>query len=324
MTNPQSGIRIGLSVDSEPVGPPVTPADAPPTAPLRIGVDEREVTAAPRIEGDSGIAPRIRRRVHVSKDALLGPVQQPVDHLPATEIVFNIHADTDSSQPNKAARLPLPADYGARGQSVLWIDLKIRPDQFSKDDEQVLINTVARILGIKAASIHVFSVEAGSVRCALWLPVVLDLDMVSEFQAKLARRPDTRRFRPGKCSVSRHSTDHHTILFFSASPRDQPRIGTEDEFRAIKEGLDRALYGSAFCVQQIPAARWTDLRESLLQYRPSIVHFSAHGTQSGELVLQTLSRNSYVVAANDLAELLGLLYLLNNRGRVNYAPCQGR
>jgi hypothetical protein len=214
MTNPQSGIRIGLSVDSEPVGPPVTPADAPPTAPLRICVDEREVTAAPRIEGDSGIAPRIRRRVHVSKDALLGPVQQPVDHLPATEIVFNIHADTDSSQPNKAARLPLPADYGARGQSVLWIDLKIRPDQFSKDDEQVLINTVARILGIKAASIHVFSVEAGSVRCALWLPVVLDLDMVSEFQAKLARRPDTRRFRPGKCSVSRHSTDHHTILFF--------------------------------------------------------------------------------------------------------------
>ena len=59
--------------------------------------------------------------------------------------------------------------------------------------------------------------------------------------------------------------------------------------RAIDGALREAEFRDRFEIHQHWAVRIGDLQEALLRYRPDIVHFSGHGTESSEIILQDAS-----------------------------------
>ena len=75
------------------------------------------------------------------------------------------------------------------------------------------------------------------------------------------------------------------ILFLAANPLDTPLLRIDEEARAI----DRALRSSElrnFVIHSHWAVRVEDLQELLLRHQPQIVHFSGHGTEQHEIILQ--------------------------------------
>ena len=74
------------------------------------------------------------------------------------------------------------------------------------------------------------------------------------------------------------------ILFLSANPLTTPRLRLDKEVREIREGLRRATHRSQFDIQSRFAVRIRDLRRSLLDEKPQIVHFSGHGKKEGLFV----------------------------------------
>jgi len=76
------------------------------------------------------------------------------------------------------------------------------------------------------------------------------------------------------------------ILFLAANPLDSRRLRIDEEVREVKRALRASEFRDRFAFEQEWAVRSGDLQEAFLRHRPNIVHFSGHGTESSEIVLE--------------------------------------
>lgn len=97
------------------------------------------------------------------------------------------------------------------------------------------------------------------------------------------------------------------ILCLAANPIDTVPLRLDEETRAIDEALRKAEYRDRFEIEQQWAVRIGDLPEALLRYQPDIVHFSGHGTESSEIVLEDESGAGQVVPQDILGQLFSVL-----------------
>jgi CHAT domain len=97
------------------------------------------------------------------------------------------------------------------------------------------------------------------------------------------------------------------VLFLGANPEATTRLALQREVREIRERLRRAELRNLVNVEDEWAVRDTDLHELLLRNRPTIVHFSGHGSRAGELLLENTYGAVRPVSAKALANLFGIL-----------------
>ena len=98
-----------------------------------------------------------------------------------------------------------------------------------------------------------------------------------------------------------------TILIVAANPLDTQRLRTDRESRDIVEVIRQARYGADFVVEQGLAVRVSDLQTLLLQHDPDILHFSGHGMESGQILLEDATGNAAAVPPEALRRLFGAL-----------------
>jgi hypothetical protein len=98
-----------------------------------------------------------------------------------------------------------------------------------------------------------------------------------------------------------------TILFLAANPKDQDPLRLGEEVRTIDEQLQRAQHRDRFNLEQQWAVRTGDILAALRRYKPDIVHFSGHGSASGNLIFEDVSGATKEVSAVALGELFRVL-----------------
>lgn len=102
-------------------------------------------------------------------------------------------------------------------------------------------------------------------------------------------------------------TDKLTILFLAANPLDTQQLQLDEEVRAIDKALRDTAYRDRFDLRSHWALQYGDLPALLLRYNPHIVHFSGHGSPSGELVFSDGAGKSHLAPPDMLADLFNLL-----------------
>jgi hypothetical protein len=70
----------------------------------------------------------------------------------------------------------------------------------------------------------------------------------------------------------------HTILFLAANPLGTDRLALDREARAIQVELERSGFRDRFELVTRWAAEPLDLLRELRKLKPTVVHFSGHGT----------------------------------------------
>lgn len=102
------------------------------------------------------------------------------------------------------------------------------------------------------------------------------------------------------------ATDTHqvSVLFLAAEPTNDSALRLGKEFREIQEIIGVANRDNAALVLEMPqfATRPKDLLNKVLGFRPSLVHFSGHGDQSGGLKLESQDGRSHTVQPEALAD----------------------
>ena len=97
------------------------------------------------------------------------------------------------------------------------------------------------------------------------------------------------------------------ILFLSVTPADLPRLGAGDELRSIKDALLKGPFRDRFEIEQETAVRRSDLQHLLMCHEPTIVHFSGHGSSTGEIILRDEEDVGRPVPQEALSRLFALL-----------------
>jgi len=103
------------------------------------------------------------------------------------------------------------------------------------------------------------------------------------------------------------------VLMLAANPLSTARLAIDEEARQITERLRLARDRDAFELITCLAVRPMDLLQYLNQHRPHIVHISAHGDRTGEIVLSGGDGTGRRVSADALA---GLFRVTNDKIRI--------
>src|SRR5690606_27313227 len=70
-----------------------------------------------------------------------------------------------------------------------------------------------------------------------------------------------------------------TVLFLAANPLDQEQLRLDEEVRAIGEMIRKAKYRDVVRLESRWALRPLDVLQAINECRPTIVHFSGHGSE---------------------------------------------
>ena len=93
------------------------------------------------------------------------------------------------------------------------------------------------------------------------------------------------------------------ILILSANPKNTNQLRLDEEVREIKAALKLSKNREQFEIITESALRVNDLRRSLLDNLPHIVHFSGHGSGSDGLILENKLGEMQLVSSEALGEL---------------------
>jgi hypothetical protein len=95
------------------------------------------------------------------------------------------------------------------------------------------------------------------------------------------------------------------ILFVSANSIQGASLRVDAEFKAVKQQLKGKK--SSDVPRYNPSATWEEVIDEIKGYRPHIVHFSAHGSPSEEIVLATEAGKPIPIPTEALEGLFGLM-----------------
>lgn len=96
------------------------------------------------------------------------------------------------------------------------------------------------------------------------------------------------------------------ILFLAANPKSTSQLSLDEEAKEIRQGLERAKRRESFEITTRWAVDAEELRRSLLDIEPHIVHFSGHGAGADGLVLHAAGGKATLASGEALANLFSL------------------
>ena len=97
------------------------------------------------------------------------------------------------------------------------------------------------------------------------------------------------------------------ILFFAANPEETTQLKLAEEFRDIQDRIRESEFRDRIELCIRPALRYRDLSLALMEEKPHIVHFSGHGSDHDELILQDENGNAKPVNGKVVASLFKTL-----------------
>ncbi len=87
-----------------------------------------------------------------------------------------------------------------------------------------------------------------------------------------------------------------TVLFMAANPPNTSRLRLDEEARSIQEKIRLSKYRDSVQFESRWALHSSDILQAINETNPTIAHFSGHGTETGELVLENQNGSAKFVS----------------------------
>ena len=103
------------------------------------------------------------------------------------------------------------------------------------------------------------------------------------------------------------AADSKVILLLFANPLGTDALALKQEERTIKGELGKSNGRANYRVEAVRAVSADELSELLLKHRPRIVHFSGHGSPTGEIYLEGERQEAKEVSPQSLTALFRII-----------------
>lgn len=95
-----------------------------------------------------------------------------------------------------------------------------------------------------------------------------------------------------------------TVLFFATNPKGTTPLRLDEEARSIREMIRKSEYRDAIIFETRWAARPLDILQAINEINPDVVHFSGHGVDTGELVLENTDGSTKLVTKEAITQTI--------------------
>jgi len=94
------------------------------------------------------------------------------------------------------------------------------------------------------------------------------------------------------------------ILFITASPDNEIPIGYESEYKVLKEAIKNSPNADKIKLEFIPAVNHQEIFNAFMDYQPNIIHFAAHGSGTGNLLIEDSEHEKGILYEKGKMDLL--------------------
>jgi len=95
-----------------------------------------------------------------------------------------------------------------------------------------------------------------------------------------------------------------TVLFFATNPLDTGRLRLDEEVRTIQEMIRKSEHRDSIVFESRWAVRPLDIIQAINELNPDIIHFSGHGADSSELVLENADGTAKLVTKEAITQTI--------------------
>lgn len=95
-----------------------------------------------------------------------------------------------------------------------------------------------------------------------------------------------------------------TVLFMASNPTNTQQLRLDEEARSIQEKIRLSDYRDSVDFETRWAVRASDILQAINETNPTIVHFSGHGADTGELVLQNPDGSKKLVTKEAISQAI--------------------
>jgi hypothetical protein len=126
---------------------------------------------------------------------------------------------------------------------------------------------------------------------------------IKKIQHKEHKENKTLIQNPKKKTL-RHEPTEIVVLFLASNPIAQKQLRLDEEVREISEMIKKSKHRKSVKLVSCWAIRPKDILQAINEYEPTIVHFSGHGSEQNELVLQDESGDTTFVNKKAIVQLM--------------------
>lgn len=94
------------------------------------------------------------------------------------------------------------------------------------------------------------------------------------------------------------------VLFLASNPIDQQQLRLDEEARAISEMIRKSRHRDSVKFETCWAVQTIDLLQAINEYKPSIIHFSGHGSDDDEIIFQTTDGRTKTVSKEAIVQTM--------------------
>lgn len=120
------------------------------------------------------------------------------------------------------------------------------------------------------------------------------LQQQSAGQRRLSAEIDMLKYVPEKI----------TVLFFATNPKNTDRLRLDEEVRSIQEMIRKSEHRDSIVFESRWAVRPLDIIQAINELNPDVIHFSGHGADTSELVLESADGTAKLVTKEAIAQTI--------------------
>ena len=98
--------------------------------------------------------------------------------------------------------------------------------------------------------------------------------------------------------------EHITVLFIASNPLDQEQLRLDEEVRAITDMIRKSEHRDAVKLVSCWAVRPLDLLQAINEHKPTVIHFSGHGSDQDEIIFQNEYGDAKPVSKHALVQTM--------------------
>jgi hypothetical protein len=152
---------------------------------------------------------------------------------------------------------------------------------------------------LRAVFVEVNQIGASNIFWILPIAAAIPaIGIAALFLKKRSQKRDSETFEPKKLI---------TILFLAANPAGTSQLDLTEEVNAIDDELYKSKFRDHFNLEQRFELKPDEISEQLLRHNPQIVHFSGHGSEAGEIILEDETGRVHPVDAVAISKLFSTL-----------------
>lgn len=95
-----------------------------------------------------------------------------------------------------------------------------------------------------------------------------------------------------------------TVLFFATNPKGTTQLRLDQEARSIQEMIRKSEHRDFISFETRWAVRPLDILQAINEVNPDVVHFSGHGVDTGELVLENTDGSAKIVTKEAITQTI--------------------